>query len=552
MESLAQLAGLTVVLLVGLASIVALSYRSYIADNWDQSRCEPGVIPLAGLFKPTDDPRTAAEFAADNWSFCQREYVQDAIRVAANAPATLAEATTDTVAAASEMAGVTGDIFADLWHFCHDVYRKFMGQMATTATLFRNFMIRLYSLVDRLQGSALSIVYSLIAVIVGIVNSIHVTVMAAVIVVGIMIALQIILFFLIWPISGLLATVAAMVNVVVISMATAVAGATGELFSGGSAACFTSDSPIRMADGSFKPIAEIRVGDMLYGPGSNRVTAVHRSVTKEAVYAVGSVRVTGNHLIYQGSELCYVKHLPLSVRGAPLEEGVEKLVWCLTTGDRKIPTATETFADWEEMAEDDVVGKTAWYYDVLKSLNDDDEGGLDGLANPFHTACVRGLDVEGDHRSLYEIFHHPREPTPAILGSDAGFSQNTKVLMSDGQWTPISEIRIGDRICSNERFKHSTPVTGVVEIEGDLETDAIALGSAIMTPSVWVREDGDYKAAAFHSSATPVELHPVRWYHLYTACGTFIVQGSLTVRDAAEVEPREMEWMVTKHIIIRK
>jgi len=519
MESLAQLAGLTVVLLVGLASIVALSYRSYIADNWDQSRCEPGVIPLAGLFKPTDDPRTAAEFAADNWSFCQREYVQDAIRVAANAPATLAEATTDTVAAASEMAGVTGDIFADLWHFCHDVYRKFMGQMATTATLFRNFMIRLYSLVDRLQGSALSIVYSLIAVIVGIVNSIHVTVMAAVIVVGIMIALQIILFFLIWPISGLLATVAAMVNVVVISMATAVAGATGELFSGGSAACFSCDSPIRMADGSFKPIAEIRVGDMLYGPGSNRVTAVHRSVTKEAFYAVGSVRVTGNHLIYQGSELCYVKHLPLSVRGAPLEEGVEKLVWCLTTSDRKIPTATETFADWEEMAEDDVVGKTAWYYDVLKSLNDDDD---------------------------------PREPTPAILGSDAGFSQNTKVLMSDGQWIPISEIRIGDHICSNERFKHSTPVTGVVEIEGDLETDAIALGSAIMTPSVWVREDGDYKAAAFHSSARPVELHPVRWHHLYTACGTFIVQGSLTVRDAAEVEPREMEWMVTKHIIIRK
>ena len=540
---IAQLAGLTLVLLVGLASIVSFSYRSYIAAHWEESRCDPGVIAIAGLFKPPEDPRTAAEFAADNWRFCQREYVQDAIRTAAKAPAALATATADTVADVGALAGVTGDIFADLWHFCHDVYKKFMGRMATTATLFRNFMIRLYSVVDRLQGSALSIVYSLIAVIVGIVNSIHVTVMAAVIVVGIMIALQIILFFLIWPISGLLATVAAMVDVVVISMATAVAGASGELFSG--SACFTGDSLIRMADGSFKPIAEIRVGDMLYGAegagGSegnqnhqnhqNRVTAVHQSVTREAVYLIGDVKVTGDHLIHTDDTgtLCYVKNLPGVVA---LNPGDPKHVWCLTTTGRTIPTAQATFADWEEINEEDMATKKAWYADVFKSLN---EG--------FFEEEWLGTKME--------------EPTPAILNADAGFTKETPVLMADGQWKPISEIHIGDLL--HGRWNRRIPVTGVVEIEGDMETDAIALGPSVMTPAVWIKDGGgggDFKAAAFHPTATPVEKHPDRWYHLYTASGSFVIQGPDTatwhVRDANEVDGATMERMVTKHVIQKK
>lgn len=510
---LTQISTLTVLLSIGLAAIIGLSFRTHVAAHWDESRCDATVIPIAGLFKPPGDPRTAAAFAADNWKFCQKEYVQAAIRTASAGVQELADAEAATVEAAKQMVGVTGDIFYDLWNFCHDVYTKFMGQMKTAGTLFRNFMIRLYSIIERLQGSALAIVYSLISLLVGIINSIHVTIIAAVIVVGIMLALQIILFFLIWPISSLLMTVAAMVDVVVISMAAAIAGgmANGEFFSNGS--CFETGSLIRMADGSLKPIERIQMGERLWG-NNNRVTAIHQFITTEGVYSFDSVSVTGDHLIYdEKGGLQFVSELPVAVRGLIKEVGVPKTVWCFTTSKRVIPSAHLRFADWEEIQEDDTQTQKAWYKDVCTALNGEDVD-----------AKMMDVDV------------------------DAGLSANCKVIMGNGHLQPIQEVRIGDELIGGNR------VTGVVCMEGDMETDAFQISTSVMTAGTWVfDESGIWREYVRFRKASAmgrcVEMHPIRWYHLYTTSGIVVLEGYLTVRDANEVSPDILKMLVKKHIV---
>jgi hypothetical protein len=513
---LTQISTLTVLLSIGLAAIIGLSFRTHVAAHWDESRCDATVIPIAGLFKPPGDPRTAAAFAADNWKFCQKEYVQAAIRTASAGVQELADAEAATVEAAKQMVGVTGDIFYDLWNFCHDVYTKFMGQMKTAGTLFRNFMIRLYSIIERLQGSALAIVYSLISLLVGIINSIHVTIIAAVIVVGIMLALQIILFFLIWPISSLLMTVAAMVDVVVISMAAAIAGgmANGEFFSNGS--CFETGSLIRMADGSLKPIERIQMGERLWG-NNNRVTAIHQFITTEGVYSFDSVSVTGDHLIYdEKGGLQFVSELPVAVRGLIKEVGVPKTVWCFTTSKRVIPSAHLRFADWEEIQEDDTQTQKAWYKDVCTALN-----GVRQMS-----ACV-GVDVED------------------VEEEDAGLASDCKVIMGNGHLLSIQEVRIGDELIGGNR------VTGVVCIEGDLKTDALRISNSVMTAGTWVFAEYNEMFQPAHTVAGSqcVEMHPIRWYHLYTTSGIVVLEGYLTVRDANEVSPDILKMLVKKHIV---
>ena len=65
--------------------------------------CDPSVVPIAGFFKPSTDPRSATEFARDNWSFCQKEYVQDGIRTAMAVPKELAEAQAAVVGSMSDI-----------------------------------------------------------------------------------------------------------------------------------------------------------------------------------------------------------------------------------------------------------------------------------------------------------------------------------------------------------------------------------------------------------------------------------------------------------------
>ena len=85
-QTVAKFLALTIGLTIGVAVTLAASYRADIARNWEAKRCDPGVVPIAGIFKPDKDPRTATQFAKDNWDECRKEYVQAAIRVAAVAP----------------------------------------------------------------------------------------------------------------------------------------------------------------------------------------------------------------------------------------------------------------------------------------------------------------------------------------------------------------------------------------------------------------------------------------------------------------------------------
>ncbi len=515
-KQIAQLLTVTIALTIGLGATVTAAFRSDVSVHWDAKRCDPSVLPIAGLFKPRGDPRTAAEFTSDNFKECQKVYIQDALRAAAAAPRELVAAESGVVNMMNDAADAVADVFYDLWRFCYEAYSAFMDRMKGAAKLFHNFMIQLHSIVERLQAAVLSIVFGLISLIMAYINSVQLVLIVAIVIIGILIALQIILFFLLLPISGLIITMTALISVIVVAVATAISAAmVAEMFTPG--VCFATGTRILMADGSTQPIEALLTGAVLHGGA--RVTATHQFWSLDPLYELNGIQVTGDHLVFDDNkQLRPVREHP-GARPIPtsamdwLRGG--RALWCLTTSTRTIPCVhgispmqLTLFADWEEIAEGDREHLIQWYTEVWHTLN--------------------GAAV-------------PAPPTSRILDAEAGLSPDCMVAcqtwMGTREWRRLMDVRVGDRVYDGP--DSVTTVVGRVVLEGDQSTDAVQLpsdlhGGQIVSMGTWHYEPnrGLWTPAVGYPV---VELHPSRWEHLYTESGSFMISGGWRVRDASDV-----------------
>jgi urease gamma subunit len=503
---------LTVGLSLGLAVVISAGMRTIIGANWEKNRCDPGVVITAAAYKPTNDPRTPGQFAEDNWRDCQKEYVQNALRTAAAIPKDLANAEAATAAHVQDMVSKSGDVFFNLWKFIYEAYSTFMDSMKGAAKLFQNFVIQLQSIIERLQASVIAIVFSLIAVIVTFINSIQVALMVAIIVVGILIGMMILLFLVLLPIAPLIVSITALVAVTVTIIAGTLAGSmVSEMYTPG--ACFTPDTRVVAKDGNPRPLSEVQIGDTLRDGG--RVVAVHTFHTDDPIYNLYGVRVTGDHLVSHPEtprRLIAVRTHPDAF--ATGIKGTHDLI-CLTTTTRRIPVLSHDvgvvmFADWEEIPESDEESLRAWNRRVWAVLNPG---------------------------------HDYRRPAESVLQSEAGLSPDCQVEcpgwlgLGPTRLRRIADLRAGDVVF--DAGGQPTRVVGTVVMEGDQTTDAVNLPAAdgstqVVSAATWIfsAEQGIWCPPLQYRR---IELHPVRWMHLYTAAGTFRLSGGYAVRDAAEI-----------------
>lgn len=527
-QIIGKFAVLTVVLTVVLAATAAAGFRTAIAANWEAYRCDPGVAAIAGAFKPADDRRSAAEFATDNWRSCQKEYIQNALRITAKGPAEFAEAQAAVVGVAEEAVGGLSSVFTDLWAFCYEAYSMFMDRMKGVAKMFHNFLIKLHELIGRAHAAAVGIAFALIGVITTFINSIIVMLIVVAIVVGIILAMSILLFF-IFP--ELLAVAIGLVALIAVGFAAVAA----EGFAPG--VCFTPETQIVMCPSmtEVRPISSIRVGDRL-GDGST-VTAVHRFWSRDTVYDVNGIHVTGDHLIVDPERplhLLPVHSLPSSVaRPLPrswtswFQSGHE--LWCLTTTSRRIPVlapatgVTQMFADWEEIPVEDMESLRDWHAEVWETLNRRD-----------------GVAVD--------------RPLAAVLRSDPALGADTMipVLGWGGArlWKRVAEIQMGDRIITSVASNdQSTLVVGKVQIAASsvpvvVELPCSAHGPQLVSAGTWLwqtHRDGIEVWAPAMGALTRLPIVtdtarlPTSWWHLYTESGLVTLSGGWRVRDASDV-----------------
>lgn len=180
-------------------------------------------------------------------------------------------------------------------------------------------------------------------------------------------------------------------------------------FAGVDICCFAPDTAIRMAEGSLRPIRDVRIGDRLADGGEVTSTFLFRGYDTSMVNIHG-VHVSGNHYLQHPDTGAWIRadmH-PAAVPAASIPR-----LWCLSTSTNRIPVAgmfgrVFEFTDFEE------------------------------TSDPATVAAAQRTAEEGLNGS--------GRAGPTVDDYSLGIDPTCRVHMLHGNWVQASQLRVGDAL----------------------------------------------------------------------------------------------------------
>lgn len=214
--------------------------------------------------------------------------------------------------------------------------------------------------------------------------------------------------------------------------------------------------------------------------------------SKTILYELNGIRVSGSHLVYNGERGVWLS-VSEDSRATPIIEK-EPILYCLNTSNRIIPVVTnkgtiQQFRDWEEIAENDIIGQAGW----------------DALVSKI-------VGVSGSNDDTFSLMD----------------GRNT-VLTENGIKT-LNMIRVGDSIQLS--YNRSTKVIGIVD--GRVKGGNTQGWMSGCIERVYMSTERPYRRL----STIRVGKDFLIGRHLITECGEFIVNvngSTIMVRDFTEV-----------------
>lgn len=404
---------LVFILLFILGLLFASVDRQDVIANWDQKRCDLPVMMAAGFYLPAGDSRTGTEFATENFSFCMNQIIREVFTFALAPFLSLFGTQMDAAGVIRQIQASLRGMLATFQNkfstLLDGVFRRFMHVGFQLRQVYRRFL----DLMEKAHAIALSTVFSGMAMIVGIDNSIKFVEKVVIIMLGIIIGLIILLFVILIPFIP-----------AIILPTIAILGASAGGMAG--AFCFSADTQIKKKDGTTVRIKSLAIGDVLED-GSEVEGVLFFDGHEIDLYQLGSVRVSADHLVYYeglGTWISVREH-PNSTRVSP-----EPLLICLNTNTRNIPINGYRFRDWEEIPPNRPDLDTQWNRMIAAKL---------GTTN------------------LYDAHEYP------ILAPywSVKHKENGLIFLSD--------VRLGDEIMdSNNTY---TPVRGIFHGEDDVSSE---------------------------------------------------------------------------------
>ena len=420
-----------VLITIGFLSYAAYTYvnmeRETIMADWAGNRCNPFVMIAASYLKPPSDPSTPMSFAADNFQFCMKTFVQTAM-AAAMAPVT---------AVVQEQASGM-NLITELLNSIRAIIKTMMDQfMSFMDPFLKRFNAityqvgitfqKLKSAFQKANATLLSAVFIGLSFIETMQNMINLTIKIVFIILDIMIAIIAILFFILWPLIPF-------VIMPVIDAISALGGSRGKgAESRRGQFCFVPETPVVMEDGSTGRIDSLKVGDRLLN-GHTVEGILLFDGTTTPLFVLEGIRVSGSHLV-KGISGWHSVADDTRAHAAGISA---PLLYCLNTSNRIIPIRSTSgtvieFRDWEEIAADDLEGQEGWDRLVSRMLGkvQPDTSELDNafcLMDPTITVPTsKGLKALEELRIGDEIelsYNNPTRVIGLVLGRVQGRGSN--------------------------------------------------------------------------------------------------------------------------------
>ena len=489
----------TIVCTVVFAVLLVGADIEAVKGDWANRRCEIPITLAAGLYKPSNDPRSRIEFSKDNFSFCMNTIATNVVQTIFAPLFKVAEGQ------ANAQASMIGpfNYLRGMLKTAKDTFDNYMGVQFSKYKVIQYALARgwqhIRSAMGRVQGIAASFLYLGLSVQATLLNTMDATYRAILVFVGILVAMIILLWFILLPV------IPAILTVLGVLAGAGVAGAAG--LSG--AFCVDPDALVVLDDGTIKPLHECQVGDILRGSRAqtepNRITGILTvDATDEPIVEIRGIRMSGSHRVKVKSEWCLANEHPDAKHDQP---SMKRLI-CLNTSAHEVPMYTKEgtlwVGDWEEV--DSEEGRRAWIDIVHLQLN-----GRNSFA------------------SVYP--NHIPLASPTIL-----------VQTPNGS-VPIQSLQIGDIVLDAKN--NPTAVKGIYE--GMIEESNQTSDPEWLSDGIWSYQsnrwwvNGIAYGVDVSSESTP---HTIPGRFLVTESETFQVirRGKIVrVRDFTEVGASKIE-----------
>jgi hypothetical protein len=408
-----------IVFLVYSYSVVMLN-SSAIKDDWVNQRCNPKVIPFAGFINKPEN-QSIIDYTGDNFSYCIQDILTKITGYAVQPFNYLINFLSSIFDELKQAINIIRDFLSSIRTKFGEIAEEILSRILNTLIPVQQIFIALNDSFAKSQAVLTSGLYlalgsyytfqSLMGAIAQLIIEILIT-LAAIIVV-----LWIVPFT--WSIASTMTltfiAIAIPLAIMVLFMTEVLHVQTEGIPSVPS--CLDKNTNIQMFDGTFKPIQNIELGDIL--SNNNRVTAKIKVNAKGLqMFKLHDIIVSGTHIVKYKNNWIKVKDHPES-QIVPIYK--EPFLYCLNTTNKIIIINDVIFTDWDEIYEDNL--------EKILQVRIDDK-----------------FNINDKTKIHYYL--------------DNGFDPNKLITLSNGKIKFIKDIKIGDILLHNNDI-----VYGLVEID---------------------------------------------------------------------------------------
>jgi len=413
---------LVLFIVITITVIILISYFNTmtniqpIVDDWPNQRCNPAIIPFAGLITHPEGI-SATDYTLKNFNYCTQN-ILSGITGSAVQPLTFITNTLRSIAniIQASIQSIRA-MFDKVRSSMQTVSEEIMGRLMNIMMPLMQIIISFKDLISKIQGTMtaglftlLGSYYTLKALMGAIVQFIISILMALAILIavfwivpftwGAAIANTVIFIAIAIPLAIILAF---MVNTLHVD--------TG--FRIPKIKCFDKDTLIEINNKNKIKISDIQVGDIL--SDNNIVTAIIKVATEGSImYKLNNIIVSDTHIVkYKDKWIPVCQHPNATI----IDKYNEEYLFCLNTTNKIIKINNTIFTDWDEI------------YDKT----------LDKVINNN----IIPVSINSIHKYL-----------------DCGFFKDTQIILNDGSVVSIDQVKINDILENGEK------VYGIVEIDG--------------------------------------------------------------------------------------
>lgn len=336
---------MTSVLLFGLSyAIISLDIKG-VQLNWEKRRCEPAVMLAGWMYKPDGDGRSATEFAVENFSFCVNGLID---RIFTSLLTPVMTAMKGNLAATDQVQKSVNTLKGSAQFMTNGVIQiiqPMYNQFRTIIELIKNSFVRFKMAWERMSGIFTAITFAGLSGIKALENAKDFIIKVCIIILSILVAIFILLFFVLFPYTPIIITTISIIA------ATAAGGAVSGM---SGTFCVPPGTLVNCGIKGWLPVETLVLGQELEG-GATVEGIVCANGLHSPMVSIDDIIVSAGHLVWnsESKKWCSADEHP---RANPIATRYHT-VYCLNTTSHtwRISTCSShpgtelVLRDWEEL-----------------------------------------------------------------------------------------------------------------------------------------------------------------------------------------------------------